>query len=164
MTWDSVAVQLSAMRKLGATAGFARVHKYLAGIDAKVYRATGGRVASAIPGTGLRQLLITTTGRKSGLPRTVTLVYFDADNDGYVVIGSNYGQQHPPAWSLNLLDNPKASITIRAKTMAVTARVAEGEERAACWANAVTVWPAYAAYEQRAGNRHINVFILEPHA
>jgi deazaflavin-dependent oxidoreductase (nitroreductase family) len=157
-------VQLSAMRKLGATAGFARVHRHLAGIDAKIYKATGGRLASAIPGTGLRQLLITTTGRKSGQPRTVTLVYFDAGNDGYVVIGSNYGQPHPPAWSLNLLDNPEASITILAKATAVTARVAEGDERAAWWATAVAVWPAYAVYEQRAGNRHINVFILEPHA
>jgi deazaflavin-dependent oxidoreductase (nitroreductase family) len=157
-------VQLSVMRKLGATAGFARVHKHLAGVDAKVYKATGGRVASAIPGTGLRQLLITTTGRKSGRPRTVTLVYFDAANGGYVVIGSNYGQSHPPAWSLNLLANPEASVTIRATTTAVTARVAEGDERATCWSRAVAVWPAYSAYEQRAGNRHINVFILEPHA
>jgi deazaflavin-dependent oxidoreductase (nitroreductase family) len=151
------------MRKIGATATFARCHKHLAGIDAAIYRATGGRFASANLGSGLRQLLITTTGRKSGQPRTVTLAYFDVDGSSYAVIGSNYGQAHPPAWALNLIDNPAATITIRGTTSQVTARVVEGDERAAIWSRSVDTWPAYASYEQRASNRRIPVFVLEPH-
>jgi deazaflavin-dependent oxidoreductase (nitroreductase family) len=79
-----------------------------------------------------------------------------------VVIGSNWGKNRQPAWSLNLLADPRATVTIGGRHLPVEARVATGAERERLWGLLLTEWPAYETYVERAGGRDIRVFRLAP--
>lgn len=72
-----------------------------------VYERSGGRLGSWFPGM-LPVLLLTTKGRRSGLPRAHPLAYL-AVPSGYVVIASNAGEPRQPAWYHNLKATPQAT-------------------------------------------------------
>src|SRR5215212_678764 len=108
----------------------ARGLRWLGRWNVPLYRLTRGRVGGRVGRAPV--LLLTTTGRKSGEPRTATVVYL-ADGERQVVIGSNAGNAKTPAWSLNLLANPEAEGELGAERRKVSARVAEGEEREELW-------------------------------
>lgn len=146
-------------RSVGRTRAFAAVHRRLAPLDMRIMLRTHGRWSSAAL-LGLPQILLTTTGRKSGLPRTVPLLTA-LHGDTFVVIGSNYGAQRHPAWALNLEASPEATVQYLGRTLAVCGRRAEGEERQRLWDEFNRVWPAYDNYAERSG-RDIRVFVLEP--
>ncbi len=147
------------IRRLGHQRWFARTGRVLAPLDRWVVRVSHGRW-SVIGKDVLPELLLTTTGRTSGLPREVTLVYAE-DFPSYVVTASNWGQPNHPAWSANLLADPRAWVTIHGVRTAVEATLAEGAERDRVWALVTRVWPAYDSYAARAG-RDIRVFVLRP--
>jgi deazaflavin-dependent oxidoreductase (nitroreductase family) len=146
------------LRRLGHRRSFALVGRLLVPADRLVGRLSRGRVVALgmIP-----SLLITTTGRRSGRPRTNPLVYV-RDGDAYVVTGSNWGRPAPAAWALNLLADPAASVTVKGRVYPVTARLADGPERDRLWRLLVTEWPAFETYLTRAAGREIPVFRLEP--
>src|SRR3954452_6035089 len=95
-----------------------------------LYRLTRGRVGGRVGRAPV--LLLTTTGRKSGASRTAPVLYM-RDGERLVVIGSNAGNERPPAWALNLRATPEAEVQVRAARRKVRARVAEGEERDERW-------------------------------
>jgi deazaflavin-dependent oxidoreductase (nitroreductase family) len=144
-------------RRLGHHRWFARAFRALVPLDRALGKATRGRVV-ALHIDGLPSLLITTTGRKSGQPRTNPLLYAP-DGDGYAVIGSNWGQQHHPAWSANLLADPHATITLAGREIPVVAELATGAERERLLGLVLEVWPAYQTYMERSG-REIRLFRL----
>jgi deazaflavin-dependent oxidoreductase (nitroreductase family) len=146
----------SLARRLGGTRLFALVGRAYVPLDRLLGRVGGGRLLAL----GLPSLLITTTGRKSGVPRTNPLLYVP-DGDAFVVIGSNWGQQHHPAWSTNLLAKPDATVQVRGERIAVRGRLAEGAERERLRGLLLRMWPAYAAYERRAAGRTLRIFRLE---
>jgi deazaflavin-dependent oxidoreductase (nitroreductase family) len=146
----------SLARRLGGTRLFALIGRAYVPLDRLLGRVSRGRLLAL----GLPSLLITTTGRKSGEPRTNPLLYAP-DGDGFVVIGSNWGQAHHPAWSGNLLANPQATVAVRGERIAVRARLAEGAERERLRELLLRVWPAYRAYERRADGRALRIFRLE---
>lgn len=148
------------LQRLGGQRWFAAVGRRLVRLDRRVYQLTNGRW-SAIGKHGLPSLLITTTGRKSGLPRTQPLLYA-TDRDGYVVVGSNWGQAHHPAWSSNLLAQPAAQVTVGNRQFDVRATLVTGSERERLWQLVRGVWPGYAAYADRAEGRQIRIFRLTP--
>lgn len=149
------------MRTLGHQKWFAWTAARLAPLDAKVLRRTGGRFG-LLGNYGLPQCLLTTTGRKSGQQRTVTLLYGTRGPDEYVFIGSNFGQAHHPAWALNLQADPDCVLTIDHQSRDMTARmVTDEQEREQIWQLMYEIWPAYHAYRGRAG-RDIKVFVLTP--
>ena len=127
--------------------------------DAAVQRWTGGRVVM-ISLAGNQGLLLTTTGHRSGRPRSVPLLYVPT-GDGYLVAASNFGDPHHPAWSTNLLANPSATVLLHGRTERVTARLTEGDERVRLWRVLAAAWPAFDSYAERSG-RHIRVFLLTP--
>ncbi|MBI3692512.1 MAG: nitroreductase family deazaflavin-dependent oxidoreductase, partial [Mycolicibacterium aromaticivorans] len=88
-----------------STAVGSRVIRALVPFDRRVLRATKGKYTLFGP-TSMPELLLTTTGRKSGQPRLSALSYL-REGEHLLVLGSNFGQQHHPAWSLNLLANPE---------------------------------------------------------
>ncbi|GIH12820.1 hypothetical protein Raf01_09920 [Rugosimonospora africana] len=148
------------MRALGHRRWFARLGRAMVPADRVVGRLTGGRIVAL----GLRELpsmLLTTTGRKTGQPRTQPLLYV-RDGDGYVVIGSNWGQQRQPAWALNLIAEPRATVTVGGQQIPVWAHHVTGEERERLLARLLAMWPAYETYRQRAGDRELMVFRLTP--
>ena len=123
-----------------------------------IYRKTGGLLGGRI--RGLRVLLLTTTGRKSGQQRTQPLNYL-RDGRNYVVTASNSGKDSYPAWYLNLESNPQASIQVRRRTIPVVARVATEEERERLWKELTAKGRNYAEYEKMT-DRHIPMLILQP--
>jgi deazaflavin-dependent oxidoreductase (nitroreductase family) len=126
-------------------------------LDRIVSRLTRGRVVALglIPSA-----LLSTRGRRTGQLRDNPLLCLP-DEDGYVVIGSNWGRPEQPAWVLNLLADPAATLTLDGVAVPVKARLLDGEERTRQWARAVAVWPGYTAYEKRASGRPIHLFRLE---
>jgi deazaflavin-dependent oxidoreductase (nitroreductase family) len=148
------------VRRLGNQRWFAALGRRLAPLDRRLYRLTRGRW-SVIGRHQLPTLLITTTGRKSGLPRTQPLLYA-TDGDGYIVVGSNWGQPHHPAWSTNLLAQPVARITLGDRELDVRAGLTTGSERDRLWELVQQVWPGYAGYAERAEGRQIRIFRLVP--
>lgn len=128
-----------------------RVHAWL-------YRTTGGRIGHR---TGhINNLLLTTTGRKSGAPRTVTLAYL-ADAETYVVVASNGGADRHPVWWLNLQANPRARVQVGDRLLSVEAVEADSAERARLWPQLKQYNPFYSQYEQIT-DRRIPVVILRP--
>ncbi|HEY1487269.1 MAG TPA: nitroreductase/quinone reductase family protein [Micromonosporaceae bacterium] len=145
-------------RRLGHTRWFARAGRALVPFDRALGKLTKGRYVAF----GMRDvpsLLITTTGRTSRLPRTNPLLYVP-DGDAFVVVGSNWGQDTQPAWALNLIADPQAVVTLKGEELPVRATLATGAERERLWELLVTMWPAYATYQERAGQRDIKVFRL----
>lgn len=127
-------------------------------LNVPLYRLSGGRLFGRIGQAPV--LLLTTTGRKSGQPRTAPVVYL-ADGERYVVIGSNAGNDRVPAWSLNLEAKPEAEVEVGRKRIAVRARVAAGEERADLWRKSNEQYAGFDDYEART-TRDISLFVLEP--
>jgi proline iminopeptidase len=123
------------------------------------YRETGGEVGH-VWRRGARVLLLTTSGRSSGEPRTVPLIY--AEDDGrFVLIASKGGAPSDPGWYLNLRKNPQVEVQVRDEVFRARARTAEGDERARLWKLATAQWPDYDEYVKRT-EREIPVVVLEP--
>ena len=127
-------------------------------LNVPLYRASGGRLGGRIGQAPV--LLLTTTGCKSGQPRTAPVVYL-ADGERMLVIGSNAGNDRVPAWSLNLKAEPQAEVEVGRRRIPVRARVAEGEERAELWGKCNEQYAGFDDYEGKT-DRKIALFVLEP--
>jgi F420H(2)-dependent quinone reductase len=135
-----------------------RLNKRTTGAHAALYRLTGGLLGGRFRKFGV--LLLTTTGRKSGLKRTSPLNYVRYGN-GYAVAASNSGHDSPSAWLLNIQSDPHATVQIGRRTITVLGRVATPEERDRIWSEFKRKGENYAEYE-RLTDRYIPVVILEP--
>ena len=147
-----VRVMASPLRRLRA-----RLLKAFFQSHTAIYRLSGGRIGANV---GLPALLLTTTGRKSGQPRTTPLVYF-RDGDRYVVVGSDGAARRHPQWHQNLLVDPNAEIQVGPKKLRVIASVASGDERARLWKLGEGVNPMWQRYQTRTP-REIPVVVLTP--
>jgi deazaflavin-dependent oxidoreductase (nitroreductase family) len=150
------------VQRLGHQRWFAALGRTMMPVDRWVQRVTKGRWTVIGP-HGMPALLLTTTGRRTGQPRTQPLLYAP-DGDGYVVMASNWGQAHHPAWSGNLIADPDATVAVDGATVPVRAVLASGAERERLRGLLLDVWPAYATYERRAAGRDIRIFRLTPRA
>jgi deazaflavin-dependent oxidoreductase (nitroreductase family) len=128
----------------------------LGAVHRVLYRASGGRIGARI--WSLPVILLTTTGRTTGKPRTTPLCALPLD-DGFVVIASFGGMDYPPSWWLNLERNPDAFVQIGRERRRVTARTTTGDERARLWGQVVKRAPGYLAYARRT-TRVIPVVVL----
>ena len=128
-------------------------------LDRTVLIRTEGRRTVLGP-IGAPMLLLETVGRKSGQVRVSPLL-FAKDGGDVIVVGSNFGQQHHPAWTGNLLAEPSATIVVRGLRIPVTATLLEGAEADAAYQRMVEVTSVYAAYKGRT-DRAIRVFRLTP--
>jgi deazaflavin-dependent oxidoreductase (nitroreductase family) len=124
----------------------------------RIYRETGGE-RGYIWKEGTTILLLTTTGRKSGEPRTMPLI-FREDGDRWVIVASKGGWPDDPGWYKNLVESPDATIQVLDEEIPVRASTATGAERERLWKRMAEVWPHYDEYQQRA-DREIPVVILE---
>ena len=122
------------------------------------YRATGGEEGHEWQGT--QTLLLTTKGRKSGEARTTPLIYASHGEDAYTVVASKGGSPAPPAWYLNLSEDPEVEVQVRDDVFRARARTAGPDEKPEMWKMMVSEWPAYDEY-QSATDREIPVVVLE---
>jgi deazaflavin-dependent oxidoreductase (nitroreductase family) len=123
------------------------------------FRANGGKLGGSMAGRPL--LLLHHTGAKSGIERVSPLVYQRLDN-GYGVFASKGGADENPAWLHNLNANPEASIEVGNEVVAVTARVASGEEHDRIWTRQVHDFSFFADYQEKTTRDVIPVVVLEP--
>ena len=145
---------------IGKTKFYATVGRALAPLDTMLLRVSRGRLGVGVT-VGLRTLLLSTIGKRSGLPREVPLVFL-RQRDGFLVVGSNWGGEHHPAWTVNLLARPEATAIVAGTSIPVQGTLLTGAERAEAWTAITTYWPAYATYAERADHREIRVFRLTP--
>jgi deazaflavin-dependent oxidoreductase (nitroreductase family) len=107
---------------------------------------------------GKPTLLLTTTGRVSGLPRRTALIYGRHGED-HVVVASFGGSAEHPLWYTNLLAEPRVGVQVGADRFTAVARTATAEEKAALWGQMVGIHPDYEAYQART-SREIPLVIL----
>ncbi|MGI9600696.1 MAG: nitroreductase/quinone reductase family protein [Acidimicrobiales bacterium] len=127
-----------------------------------IYRRSGGKYGSAA--AGMRNVMITTIGRRSGNPHTVVLPYW-LDGDGRrIVVASHLGNPNNPAWFHNLADrdaNPDVAVQDRGELFRAEAQVLDGDERAAVWDALLVDRPFYAEYQAKT-DRQIPLVRLVP--
>jgi deazaflavin-dependent oxidoreductase (nitroreductase family) len=137
-------------------------YTFVVPFDRWLYRRSGGRLSVTHVGrrAALPELLITTTGRRSGQPRTTPVIYLE-DGGRVVVVGSNFGREAHPAWSGNLLADPHATIRIHDREQRVFARPASDADVRRLWPRLLELYPAWQAYTERT-DRTFRVFFLDP--
>jgi deazaflavin-dependent oxidoreductase (nitroreductase family) len=105
-------------------------------------------------------LLLTTTGRKSGKPHILPLIYGKSEK-GYVIVASKGGAPSHPDWYFNLTAHPEVTVQVGAKRFKGRARTTTGAERSTLWEQMVGIYPPYEDYQKRT-KREIPIVILEP--
>lgn len=128
-------------------------------LDRRIMLRSDGRRTILGP-VGAPTMLLETIGRKSGQPRISPLL-FARDGGTVIVVGSNFGQEHHPAWTGNLLANPAAVAIVRGRRFDVRAEHLAGDEAEAAYQLMVGVASTYASYRGRT-DREIRVFRLTP--
>jgi deazaflavin-dependent oxidoreductase (nitroreductase family) len=134
------------------------VLRRLMGVHTQIYRLTGGVIGHRFPGTP-PMLLLDHVGAKSGVKRTIPLVYV-TDGDDVVLVASKGGHPKNPAWYHNLRANPDTQVQIGSERRLVLARVANPEERKRLWPKAVATYSGYGGYQERT-DREIPLVILK---
>jgi deazaflavin-dependent oxidoreductase (nitroreductase family) len=123
-----------------------------------LYRATAGTVGGLV--SGMPNMLLTTTGRKSGLKRTTPLFYLP-DRGNFVVVASYGGNPKAPLWWKNLQADPTGWVEIGGRTFEVRASLASEELKETLWPVFTRHYPAYNDYQART-DRVIPLVVLEP--
>jgi proline iminopeptidase len=128
------------------------------------YRATNGEDgylwdASVGGGTGMvPTLLLTTTGRKSGKPLTLPLI-FGRSGEDYIVVASKGGAPNHPSWYLNLDADQDVQVQVKAEKFKARAHTAKGDERTRLWKMMIDIYRPYEQYQKKT-EREIPVVVL----
>lgn len=134
--------------------------KVIVPLHQRIFDLTRGRVFGQVGAMPVVKL--TTTGRRSGKSRTVMLTSPARAADGSLVVVASWGgDDHHPAWYLNLQADPSVEVTAEGRTFPATARTATPEERQVLWPTVVETYDSYAGYQQ-ATDREIPLVVLEP--
>jgi deazaflavin-dependent oxidoreductase (nitroreductase family) len=148
------------LQKLGPTRPFIAFYRRFGPVvDPWLMRTTGGRIATSV--YGFPALLLVTTGAKSGQRRTSPLLYARDEND-FFVVGTNFGTEHHPAWTANLLKHPEAEIALGEHTIPVDAELVDDATFERIWTRFTAVYPGYDDYRKRLTHRHPRMFRLRP--
>jgi deazaflavin-dependent oxidoreductase (nitroreductase family) len=148
------------VQRVAGSSGFRRfAPTVLPPIDKFINKITGGRVL--IAAALLPSLVLTTTGAKSGQPRSAPLACLTQDDGSFLIVGSNFGQEHHPAWTGNLIKTPEATVQYQRRTFPVTAHLLTDAEKADVWPELTRAWPTFDRYVEVSG-RNLRVFRLTP--
>jgi len=110
---------------------------------------------------GVPTLLLTTTGRKSGMLRRTALIY-GIDGSDYVIVASKGGHPTNPLWFENLVDDSNVEIQVGPQIIRAQASVITDESRyQRVWDQMVTVWPGFNEYKEKT-SRLIPLVALTP--
>lgn len=129
-------------------------------LEALLRFATNGRLG-VLDLTGLPNVQVTTSGRKTGLARTATVQCVPA-GDGLIVVGSNWGLPAHPSWTANLKATERVTVRRRGHRFVAKVRLLGGAERDEAWATVLRRWPNYQIAQERAGARRFRLFLLTP--
>jgi len=155
--WQRVAQAVASSRYGSKVAS-----RLLPHIDRTMLRLSDNRFSFSSVVSHVPVVMLTTTGAKSGLPRSVPLLAFP-DGAKVILIASSFGNHKHPAWYFNLRANPQALLAFHGQQpWPYIAREANGVERETYWQRAARAYPGYDAYKARANGREIPVMVLEP--
>lgn len=143
--------------KVSNTIG-ARGLRLIGRLNVPIYRLSGGRLGAKVNDGPV--LLLTTTGRKSGEPRTAPILYL-AHGEAMILIDTNGGNEKLPGWSHNLKAKPRAEVQIGKSKFAVKARIAAGAEREELWRACTDQYSGFDEYVEWL-DRTPSVWVLEP--
>ena len=130
-------------------------------LHALLLRRSGGRLRrSWLFAGGQPVLSLTTTGRRSGLPRTTAVACFRFEGQ-LATVAMNLGKERDPAWALNLQADPRATVVVAGRTIKVVARRIVGDEAERAWQRWSELQPSAETFRALAG-REIPLFALEP--
>ncbi|MEV5876299.1 nitroreductase/quinone reductase family protein [Streptomyces sp. NPDC052101] len=127
--------------------------------DLFIHRLTRGRLLPSK--LVLDTIVLGTTGHRTGRPRATPLAAHRAADGTWLVVGSNFGRPHHPAWSTNLLHHPHATVTAQGRSWQVTARRLTACEKERQRNRILLAIPFYDTYAART-SRDIRVFCLTP--
>ena len=149
------------VRRQAATRPMAKLYGVIQQpLDELVHRLSRGRTTASEWLSGLEIAMLTTTGARTGEPRTVPVLPLP-DGDRTILIASNFGRPHHPSWYHNLRANPFATIVAGGVTREVVARELHGAEREQCYRRGEVVFPGFSSY-RRWARRRIPVLVLDP--
>jgi deazaflavin-dependent oxidoreductase (nitroreductase family) len=150
------------VRRTAATRPMAKLYGVIQQpLDRLVYRLTGGRSTASSWLAGVRITMLTTTGARTGKPRTLPVLCLP-DGEDMILIASNFGRPHNPAWYHNLRANPRATIYFDGARREVMSRELSGAERERDYRRGEDIYPGFTHYRRWAANRQIPVLRLEP--
>ena len=119
------------------------------------YRANHGKVNFPLP-----LILLTTTGAKSGRPRTSPVAY-SRDGDRIVIIASKGGAPTNPDWYHNILAHPDVTVELGDERFQAHATpVTDDGEYERLYGQHATQMPGFAEYRKKT-TRRIPVIVLE---
>ncbi|MEU1428555.1 nitroreductase family deazaflavin-dependent oxidoreductase [Nocardia sp. NPDC005746] len=147
-------------RRLGTQRWVMHASGSILASDRAVRRITRGR-NGVLDIAGLPSLELTVIGRKTGVPRTTSLLYVP-NGDSILLIGSNWGSPEHPSWSANLRAATVATVHVGGQRFPVTVTQITGVERKRAWDTAVEFWPGYEMEHELSGGRTFRVFELRP--
>lgn len=124
-----------------------------------LYSATGGRLFHR--GRGMPMVKLTTTGRNTGLPRTIMATTPLQLGESLVLVASFGGDEREPQWCQNIRANGDVEVTVERRTRRMKAHIATPAEREELWPKVVAKAPFYADYQQKT-SREIPVVVFEP--
>lgn len=157
-------VQRSLQRAASTRAGGWVFQRTLYRVDRPLYRWSGGRLTLPGLATGLPVIMLSTTGAKSGLVRSMPVAAIPLGDD-LAVVGTNFAQPRPPGWAFNLAKNPRAAVTWRGTTVSVTATPIPDADMPLVWESAGRVYAGFPKYRERLeGAREVMAFVLTPDA
>ena len=122
------------------------------------YVASGG--ADGHDWRGVRTLLLTTRGKRSGAARRTALIYGEHGDD-YVVVASYGGAPKHPDWYVNIDAHPEVVIQVGDRIMPARARTVTDDERGTLWPLMASIWPAYDDYQAKT-SRRIPLVVITP--
>ncbi|MEU4342077.1 nitroreductase family deazaflavin-dependent oxidoreductase [Nocardia sp. NPDC023852] len=133
-------------------------------LERLIRRATGGRIG-VLDVAGLPSIEVTVAGRKTGIPRTTSLLYVPLGED-FLILGSNWGSPDHPVWSVNLRAAGTATVRHKGEQSRVAVREITGVDRKRAWDLAVEFWPGYEMEYELSGGRLFRIFELRrlPHS
>ena len=120
----------------------------------RIRRRAGGKFM------GFDALVLRTIGRKSGEERTTPLIFAPYGDGAYTIVASKGGADEPPAWYLNLSEEPEVEVQVKGDVFKARARTGTPEEKPEIWKTMVSEWPSYDDYQTKT-DREIPVFVLE---
>jgi deazaflavin-dependent oxidoreductase (nitroreductase family) len=138
--------------------------KFLHYVDPPLMRISKDRLSIPSLLTGLPVVILASTGAKSGQASTKPVIGIH-DGDNVVLVASNWGQVHNPAWYYNLRANPVAELKFGGYSGTYIAReVTEPDEYQRLWQKAAEVYIGFDKYQRRTGDRKIPIMVLVPQA
>jgi deazaflavin-dependent oxidoreductase (nitroreductase family) len=150
------------VRRTAATRAMAKLYGVIQQpLDHLVYRLTRGRTTASSWLGGATITMLTTTGARSGKPRTLPVLGL-TDGDDMIVIASNFGRRPNPSWYHNLRANPRATIVCNGISREVTAHELSGPERERGYRWGEEIYPGFSHYPRWAADRRIPVLRLTP--